>query len=435
MCRRLCQVLFFASSAAAAMAACVSSNPTSGNSCLTSGPNACEDGGFTFDAAGFDVSSFDTGVPDVDATADSGHPAADTGAPPEKDSATAVDANDSGTGSVDSALAQDSGTPPDDSGPLVDSAEPADSQPPADSGPYVPEAGPETLIVTGQASPGLVAVGGGFLYWATTTNTSLWREPSSTPLNDGGAATQITFAPASNVVSITADANNTYFATKLGEIFQIAHAATVATVLSSGQGTVGDMVTDGTYVYWTSWGDAGAIGRVPIGGPATADGGGAISGVIDHPHGIAVSNGDIYFTSAAGNDITDAVERLNPDGGAPIILRGGEFFPWHVVVDSAHIYWTDDDPQFNPASISRANLDGSGAVMWSNVAIHPFIALDAQFLYTLNSEGSFDIFDITTAKVYPDYPTSYTTGGLAMDGSKLYWTDPVNGRVWTAPKL
>jgi hypothetical protein len=148
------------------------------------------------------------------------------------------------------------------------------------------------------------------------------------------------------------------------------------------------------YVYWTNY-DTGTIGR------ANLDGTGANPSFItgaSNPGGVAVDAAHVYWTYFD----TDAIGRANLDGtGAnPSFIAAPTSPGSQVAVDGAHVYWVSkysDAAQGPPflgspgtGAIGRANLNGTG--------------VDPNFISGI----------------------TLPAGGLAVDGSHLYWTSYLN---------
>ena len=152
------------------------------------------------------------------------------------------------------------------------------------------------------------------------------------------------------------------------------------------------------YVYWANnpKHQAGTIGR------ANLDGSGVderfitslgTSRQVQVVSGVAVNSTHLYWV----NNETRTIGRARLDGtGAnqdfiADVKPSAASFPSGVAVDEEHIYWVSkvgDDFGFKPSSgaIGRANLDGTG--------------VDASFISGVN----------------------FPSGGVAVEGSHLYWT-------------
>jgi hypothetical protein len=176
---------------------------------------------------------------------------------------------------------------------------------------------------------------------------------------------------------------------------------------------------------------SGYVGRAAIGGGPDAS---AISPALVAPRSLTLAGGTIYVALASGG-AGDAIVTLNPDGGAPATILGGQFYPGQLCNDGTYLFFTSDDPNENPALIYRTLLNGTSEQTLSNSAIHPYMLLSGTELYTLSaSEGTIIAFNTTALTVTLPYRFSYATGGIAADSAALYWTDVNGGNVWMGLK-
>ena len=149
------------------------------------------------------------------------------------------------------------------------------------------------------------------------------------------------------------------------------------------------------------------------------------------------ANSDSGAISRANLDGTGANQSFTPRlGTAPNTPSG-------VAVDGAHIYWT----YFNDgANIGRANLDGTGvdkSFIVAPTSALSQVAVDGGHVYwvskysassagppDLNSPGTGSIgrANLDGTGIDPNFISgiSFPAGGLAVDGSHLYWTSYVN---------
>ena len=150
------------------------------------------------------------------------------------------------------------------------------------------------------------------------------------------------------------------------------------------------------YVYWTNYGTPGTIGRANLDGTGVNQS--FITGLGTSPNGVAVDGAHAYWTYWD----TDTIGRANLDGtGAnPSFIAAPTSRGSQVAVDGAHVYWVSKYSDSAPGppdiasrgtgAIGRANLDGTG--------------VDPNFISGI----------------------SLPAGGLAVDGSHLYWTSYLN---------
>ncbi|MEZ5155484.1 MAG: hypothetical protein R2718_05170 [Solirubrobacterales bacterium] len=171
-------------------------------------------------------------------------------------------------------------------------------------------------------------------------------------------------------------------------------------------------------------------------GRADLDGGGVdanfITGVSE-PQDIAVGNDHIYWSS--GFPGPEQIGRADLDGGGadPAFITGTDSIEG-IAVDSQHIYWAKGD------AIARANLNGTGVdqSFIAGTSAASDVAVDAGHVYWTNSFGSNaaigragldgsspDQAFIRGADQQP--PISFSPQALAVDGSYVYASTPVNG--------
>ncbi|MEA2420992.1 MAG: hypothetical protein QOF55_91, partial [Thermoleophilaceae bacterium] len=166
----------------------------------------------------------------------------------------------------------------------------------------------------------------------------------------------------------------------------------------TGAGAPSGVAVNATHIYWANQ-STNSIGR------ANLDGSGATQSFITgvkNPGDIAVDERHIYWSGGS----TNSIGRANLNGSSPnqnfirsvvVTGTGGGLF-----VSTTHIYWTTSGP--GTAAIGRANLDGSNA----NRAL------------------------ITGACLGPADPECFSPVDVAVDASKVYWTNPGNGRIGRA---
>ena len=179
---------------------------------------------------------------------------------------------------------------------------------------------------------------------------------------------------------------------------------------------------DATNVYWTELGAAPDTGRVM---QAKKDGSGPVTIAMtqDAPHGLAVSDGFVYWGlySAIG-----ALRKAPVGGGtitellpvAPTVLE--------MVVDSSYVWWTrePDDIQRMPT----AGLpDGGVEDLLTGNPLANGIALDASAVYWANEQDGY----IKKADLDLGNSTPLAIGdvpwGVAIDATTLYWTEQGSG--------
>jgi hypothetical protein len=158
------------------------------------------------------------------------------------------------------------------------------------------------------------------------------------------------------VESMTADANNVYWATASSgdpgaptDIMRLpvpGGTPVLVAATRSGLGPVDNMAVDTTSVYWTTASGGGVEGtadgtvmKAPIGGgPAVT-----LASIKAGPYGIAVDATSVYWISGAGAGSGEGVFKLPLNGGTPIALASGQSGSRGIAVDATSVYWTNSD--------------------------------------------------------------------------------------------
>ena len=176
--------------------------------------------------------------------------------------------------------------------------------------------GSYTTLITSGGRLGGVATDGQYLYWTDRTNGYIGRANL-----DGSSP------------------NNTFINTSIG-----------------GPSNAYALFISSSFIYWADYG-YGKIGRANIDG--TNPNNSFIITPSSSPTGIWVANDKIYWadwrTCRIGRSEIDS-SGVNEN----FIQDSNCRHPFHIVLDSNYIYWTD---QTSNGSIFRANIDGSSVVM------------------------------------------------------------------------
>jgi len=216
----------------------------------------------------------------------------------------------------------------------------------------------------------------------------LWRVGASPAA--GGPTTTLASGIANSLTRIATDQNNIYVLD--GELIKVVplEGGTVerqaaATPLIGNLGPVnlnGDIVTDGTNVYWTANAGTATVQSVPVTGGAAVTlaidalasatqpcywrialdaqnvywtsnqstspvgcsvkkvplGGGAATTVVDYPYlrDFTVDGGSVYFSELGGGTL----QKISTDGGASTLVVSG-VSPWVLVSGMGRLFWLD----------------------------------------------------------------------------------------------
>jgi hypothetical protein len=245
--------------------------------------------------------------------------------------------------------------------------------------------------------------------------------------------------------SIVVDASNAYWDDNT-HLNQVALGGGVVAILAASGG--GDLAVDGSYVYYTS--NNHVISRVPIGGGSVSTiatigcapnlamdptslyyicgglyrvpktGGTPVELSTNDGNGeLALGNGKVYWGSYNG-----ALYEIAVTGGSPTALVQGRTNFQGVAVDSANVYWAENN---NPGNVMQLSLSGSLPQTLASGQNGPYeLIADATNVYWRDANGT--IWRLPIGGGTPTPVTQTSNGAMAVDATSLYFTgSPVNG--------
>lgn len=197
-------------------------------------------------------------------------------------------------------------------------------------------------LVTGITAGG-ISVSGGYMYWAT--GTTIARATVT------GADVNLSYVPTTNAGNVLVAGNYIYWTNYSGEIGRAnLDGSNRNPNFITGIGGTDDIASDGTYLYFCSYGD-NRLGRAKL------DGTEPNYSFIDSAQncgGVTVTSDYVFWT----NYNTGSVGRANIDGTGKLqdfISTGVGTNPYGLVADDSYLYWTNGPS----GAIGRANLDGT----------------------------------------------------------------------------
>lgn len=195
-------------------------------------------------------------------------------------------------------------------------------------------------------------------------------------------------------------------------VFKVSKSGGEAVTLFQGKG-VQALALDDANVYWTN-AENGTVMRVPKSGGSPV----AVAAEQDNVAAIAVDATHVYWIAG------EAIVRVEKEGGKPpkpVVEGFGQ--PTGLAVDDAFVY------SYSTLSgkLSRVPKKGGAAkpVVTEDVTLHAFFADDRFLYWSIGSEGKAELKRLAKAG---GKPSSVVTGqsipgGLAQDGSSIYWTN------------
>lgn len=293
-----------------------------------------------------------------------------------------------------------------------------------------------------------VAVDGNYIYWADPVDGTIGRAEL-----DGSQVNPDFIVPGSGECEVRVEVGENEF-----EVKKLPVPSTPRYV-----------AVDAGHVYWTNGGlldeneqprdGGGTIGRADINGnPASIDpdficgeaetSGGDFEKRVSNPQGIAVNGTNIYWANAAtGDPLNRTIAQATIGGG---VVKGRFFFvastvPYGVALNGTHVYFTTNEESDKFSTVKRVPLAG-GEEESLNVGKSDLqgIALDSTYIYwAAGAEEAIgrvpiaSFTETTSCLAKPICAKEFTKeikgtlGGLALDGSHLYWS--VNGDAPTNP--
>jgi hypothetical protein len=269
-------------------------------------------------------------------------------------------------------------------------------------------------LASGLTGPSEVRVNAANVYWNGLDPVHNSGIVMTAPLSGGTPTTLYAIPPTfqGQVGGIDIDATNLYWTTGppvYGVLMMPLGGGSVSTIATTMDVPV-EVRAFGSRAFFTTY-YSGDVIAVPIaGGPATA----LYSNGSQAPQtDVAPSASDVYF-SVQGELFSV------PTGGGSVStivgLNGGD--PWHLVVDSANVYWAD----YGSWTIMQAPLSGGPAITLASTTQPPgYIAVDTGAVYFTAGVGCSVCSVPIGGGAVKSYASGYYAEGIAVDATYIYW--------------
>lgn len=292
------------------------------------------------------------------------------------------------------------------------------------------------VLAAAQARPIGLALGGGYVYFTSSTAGTVSRVPVT------GGPVEIIATGQSGPQGIAVDAAQVYWTNPAGSNTVMRADITGALpatpiVMASGQAGPLGIAVDATHAYWTSTG--GLVSKTPLDAvspmaPTVLCSGALQPADISTPLGLALDGPYAYFTNGFFGLTTATVVRVQRANAATSlceVMVRGQTRPTGVALDASNMYWTS----WAAAGTDTVSSCQKGAYcntptvlaslqqMPSGATNHQMITADGPYLYWGNG-GEAKVMRVPVAggAVKALYTNQTGPTAVVLDANHIYWT-------------
>lgn len=197
----------------------------------------------------------------------------------------------------------------------------------------------------------------------------------------GGSVTNLAVLPTVFAVNGFATDNVNVYAAQRGEgttpgaVMSVPKGGGALTTLATGDGNLGTIALDATYIYWIE----GGINKTPLGGGSSSQVSSAQGGDT-----LAMANGSLYWASGGASG---TVSRVSTAGGTVTDLATGLSYPQKAVTDGSYVYFVAFNAALSASNIMKVSVSGSSAQMVVVGATPSSLAVDGTSVYWTTSSA------------------------------------------------
>ena len=256
------------------------------------------------------------------------------------------------------------------------------------------------VAASGISSPWGILTDNTSVYWANhdfKPNGTIAKCPLAGCTANGSLSAPATLAVADEPLGLAIAGNRLFFTEDNGGGVWSIDTSDGGTPLNLAPGGINHpfkIVTDGTYVYFTS--NETALHSVSVKG-------GPIFNLVNAPDqsGLAIDQGTLFFTNYPFSSNSGSIASVSKDGGTATGFAGSQVNPLNVVVDANYVYWTNNGTFHEPAQADDGKDGSVVACARPGPCTKPIVLADKQHI----------------------------ASGITIDDEAVYWTNAGVGGV------
>jgi hypothetical protein len=238
-------------------------------------------------------------------------------------------------------------------------------------------------------------------------------------------------------VAVDAQGESAYWATIDGFILQSRTRPTLSTVtLAQFQTGARDVAVDAKNVYWTDRTASGSVMKIAVDADSRITQPTVLASGLSFPTGIVTDGSYVYFTTTGATANGGSIMRVSVDGTNLATLASGQASPWTLDIDANNVYWATYSGAGPVSSVMAiGKVPGNIAYSVADRQNGPWsVKTDGTNVYWLNVGAD----EVMRSSVFGGNATVIGQGAnnatsLSVSGGALYWATYSRGTVMTVP--